>query len=97
MESKSRTLIVKHKGYSKKVIVKDPVTKSVNEFIENMVTLFKLSKMDKQGNPHQFYLGRKNEQAFNNTGQRDNREKMLADFDLKDDEELVLWFNVIPG
>jgi mevalonate pyrophosphate decarboxylase len=97
MESKPITVIVKHKGYSKKVIIKDPMTKSINEFIENMINLFKLSKMDKQGNPHQFYLGRKNDQAFNSVAQKDKREKMISDFDVKDDEELILWFNVIPG
>ena len=95
MESNGITVIVKHKGYSKKVIIKDPVTKSVNEFIENMIALFKLSKMDKQGNPHQFFLGRKSEQAFNNP--REKTEKMIADFNVEDGEELVLWFNVIPG
>jgi hypothetical protein len=97
MEPKPITVIVKHKGYSKKVIIKDPMTKSVNEFIENMIALFKLSKMDKQGNPHQFYLGRKNEQAFNSGPQKDKREKMIADFNVQDEEELILWFNVIPG
>ena len=95
MENNGITVIVKHKGYSKKVIIKDPVTKSVNEFIENMIALFKLSKMDKQGNPHQFFLGRKSEQPFNNP--KDKQEKMIADFNVLDDEELVLWFNVIPG
>ncbi len=95
MEQKPITVIVRHKGYSKKVIIKDSVTKSVNEFIENMIKLFKLSKMDKQGNPHQFYLGRKSQKAFNDP--REKQEKMIADFNVGEDEELLLWFNVIPG